>query len=372
MKRMVFVLTIFWLIILAVPASITAEPASKKGATYPAEWRILAALDPAYEVVQLTTDPRDDCKLYYTTNPYIAATNQLIFASARTGARNLFAIDLASGTITQLTDGKGIDAEHAVVCPKTLEVFYRQNDTVKALRLDRLTERVLYRFNNTQYKVMGSISISSDGTKVAFPLVSLGNGPQTSKLMTVNSDGSQAHEVCTVSGIINHAYLSPQFADRLMFMVVDGGMWLVQADGKNRRCLRSETAQENVSHPFWYPDGIRIGYTIKQKPADTFGSVDSATGEYREPFRFPAHSTHCNISPDAQTLVGDGDVKKPFLILYQITPERLIAKTIFRHGSSFRNETVHPHPTFINRTDVAFNSDHAGNGDIYILRKRNP
>ena len=43
---------------------------------------------------------------------------------------------------------------------------------------------------------------------------------------------------------------------------------------------------------------------------------------------------------------------------------------MFKHRSTSVTESVHPHAAFINDTDLIFNSDAAGNGDVYLLREK--
>jgi hypothetical protein len=68
---------------------------------------------------------------------------------------------------------------------------------------------------------------------------------------------------------------------------------------------------------------------------------------------------------------SDGSPSKPDITYFTINQDStLTAKKMFTHGSSSSDETWHPHAAFINSTDLVFNSDRDGNGNIYLLRRK--
>jgi hypothetical protein len=69
--------------------------------------------------------------------------NGLVFASKRTGAWNLFYMNLKTFTFVQLTDSTKISGTGADVCAATHEVFYREGQAIKAVNLKTLAERTL-------------------------------------------------------------------------------------------------------------------------------------------------------------------------------------------------------------------------------------
>jgi hypothetical protein len=76
----------------------------------------------------------------------------------------------------------------------------------------------------------------------------------------------------------------------------------------------------------------------------------------------------------AQTIIqGDGHKDStPYIYYYYIKPGTNKVDTVkmFKHRSTSNTESVHPHAAFINDTDLIFNSDADGNGNVYLLRKK--
>ncbi|WNV85191.1 hypothetical protein [Umezawaea sp. Da 62-37] len=84
-------------------------------------------------------------------------------------------------------------------------------------------------------------------------------------------------------------------------------------------------------------------------------------------------SNHFAMNP-AQTIIeGDGHGgETPSIFHYYIKPGTNKVDTVkmFKHRSSSDTESVHPHTAFINDTDLIFNSDADGNGNVYLLEKK--
>lgn len=92
---------------LSLPGyAVTARAASLKGKAYPDEHKVLTAEESGYEVLQLTSDRADDSGIYFTNRSFVPEDNGLVFTSKRTGAWNLFYMNLKDFTFVQLTDGK--------------------------------------------------------------------------------------------------------------------------------------------------------------------------------------------------------------------------------------------------------------------------
>lgn len=130
-------------LLVILPAVAPAAPASLKGKVYPAEHNIFAAPESGLEVIQLTTHPADDSALYFTGNSFGPDDSGLVFASRRTGAWNLFYLDLKTFGFVQLTDGQNISGIGAEVAPGAREVFYRDRPDIKAVHLQTLAERTI-------------------------------------------------------------------------------------------------------------------------------------------------------------------------------------------------------------------------------------
>lgn len=108
-----------WLLALSLclglsACAIAADAATLKGKVYPDEHKVLKAEESGFEVLQLTTNPADDSGLYFTSQSFVPDDNGLVFTSKRTGAWNLFYMNLKDFTFVQLTDGKNISGTGAM------------------------------------------------------------------------------------------------------------------------------------------------------------------------------------------------------------------------------------------------------------------
>ena len=88
--------------------AVAADAATLKGRVYPDEHKVLKAEESGFEVLQLTTNSADDSGLYFTSRSFVPDDNGLVFTSKRTGAWNLFYMNLKDFTFVQLTESKKI------------------------------------------------------------------------------------------------------------------------------------------------------------------------------------------------------------------------------------------------------------------------
>jgi hypothetical protein len=148
---------------------VTADAATLKGKVYPDEHKVLKAEESGFEVLQLTTNPADDSGLYFTSQSFVPDDNGLVFTSRRTGAWNLFYMNLKDFTFVQLTDSKKISGTGADVCATTHEVFYREGQAVKSVNLKTLAERTLTTVPDG-YSVGSAMSVTASGEALAFSI----------------------------------------------------------------------------------------------------------------------------------------------------------------------------------------------------------
>jgi oligogalacturonide lyase len=382
---------------LVTPMSAAAEPAAApatlKGKRYPAEHEMMKAEESGIEVIQLTTNPADDAKLYFTSTSFVPASHQLVFTSNRTGAWNLFLLDLKTFEFVQLTDSESIERGiRATVCPATREAFYVDGTTVKAVNLDTLAERTVVSAPSG-YNVGAALSVTDKGDVLAFSITEAIKLTTTtsviysdmdehfakrpwSAVMIGRTDGTGFREIARQKKWVSHTMVSPTDPDLVLYChegrwnQVEQRMWLVNADGANNRKLRTEEMPElRIGHEFWLPDGIRVGYQSTYPNAGKMiGIADTRDGKYQEyPTEFS--DSHVQVTPDGRWYVGDGAAKAPFINLYELKDGKLRGRHLFRHGSDFSKQNWHPHPSFSpDGGFVLFTGTRSGTGDIYLIR----
>lgn len=382
-------------IVLLVSVSLVtafAAPASLKGKRYPAENQVFTAPESGLEVIQVTTDAADDSGLYFTSRSFVPDDHGLVFTSRRTGAWNLFYLDLRTFEFIQLTDAKSIAGTGADVCAATHEVFYREGRTVKALNLRTLAERTIVTVPEG-YDVGAAVSVSDAGDMLVLSItekVTLTTRTNViysdmdehfakkpwSAVMVGRTDGTGWHQVARQQKWISHTLISPTHPEWVMYChegrwnQVEQRLWLVNADGSSNRMLRpEETPEVAVGHEFWFPDGVHVGYQASYpKKPKMIGIADARDGSFQE-YPAPFSDGHVQVSHDGRRFVGDGSDKEPFVNLYDLKDGTLTGGHVFRHGSSFSQQHWHPHPAFSPDDEyVLFTSSRAGNGDVYLLR----
>ena len=354
---------------------------SLKGKTYPPEWKRFTSPESGLQVIQLTSDKELSCGLYFYNDCFNLKDSILVFASKRTGSMNLFTVDLRSGIIRQLTDGKKIKARGASYSAKRNEVFFGDDHVVKALDLLTLNERVLYEIPKG-YNLAASLSVNTAGSMIAFALVKKPKGDVSmnegkvynSTIVTINTVTGYAREVTKEESYISHVIINPVDTTKILYChegawdTVAQRMWFVRSDGSGKAALRpEENPLLRVGHEYWFKDGNKVGYQIgTQEQRKYIGILDIATKEFKE---YPyADDKHTQSNSKGTMFVGDGMPKHADISLYTVGGSKLQKKVLFRHGSSYADEDQHPHPMFSpDDTSVFFTSDRDGVSNIYII-----
>lgn len=112
-----------------------------RGDISPSEKRTFEQPETGARVLQLTDQPCSNGNAYYNHEQFINGSERLVFRSDRSGERQLYSVDLASGQIVQLTEAAGmggwaVDAEHDVI-------YYSHNGQILRLDPEALTEEVV-------------------------------------------------------------------------------------------------------------------------------------------------------------------------------------------------------------------------------------
>lgn len=356
----------------------SSESHAEKGKMMPSEWKMLAAMVPDYEVMQLTTSKATDCKLYLNVNPYVANLNAIVFMSTRNGYENLYLLSLKNGTIIQLTDSKAMDGGHANVSAATNTAFFKEDNTIKSVSLiPPYNESVIYSVD-TDYDIVGTIAVSSNGQLLGISVYNSDKNVSVLALIDVNNKTLQ--KVLKDQGKITHVAFNPEYSNKFLYYIDlndkddDGYMVVVDTNGDNKTILNK--LGKHVTHSFWFPDGVTAAYVLKEvksidSPHEEIVSYNTATDKYVY-YILPNYGNHFAINPSQTIFQGDGGPSDRYIYYFAINPinNKLTATKMFWHNSSSSSQLWHPHAIFINDTDLIFNSDADGNGNVYLLRKK--
>ncbi len=207
-----------------------------KGSVWAPEWK--TSVDPVSgATIHQLTDYYAHSSHFYFTNPgWYDGGNKMLFTSQRENRTNLFSIDLRSGKITQLTDTRPDEGEASspFVNPAKPEAIFAQGRFLKAINLETLEERTLYR-KPDQY-VGGGTNVTADGKYVCTSLVTdlsdriytdMGNGyigfrewweaHPPSKIIRVALDGSGEEVIYEEDYWLGHVNTSPKMPHILTF-----------------------------------------------------------------------------------------------------------------------------------------------------------
>jgi hypothetical protein len=152
------------------------------GDTSPCEWRKFTDDVTGRVVTQLTSGRTNSYPIYYFTTSFTRDGRFLVFHSERSGSVQLYRLDLATGEIGQLTDGRTSDSGWAIWCewhlsgiynhlsalnPASDEVYYFQDDEICATRVDTFDNRVVAKLPGGRMPI-GQSAFSPDGSLFGF------------------------------------------------------------------------------------------------------------------------------------------------------------------------------------------------------------
>ena len=353
---------------VSVPQASYAAP-SDKGKHYDAEWKTRDALDPDYEVKQLTTSKALDNKMYLDVDPYVPSLDSVVFNSDRDdGEENLFLMSLHDGKFVQLTDSDGIDGDHANVSPKTEEAFFREGRTFKRISLREPYEEKEIRTVNDRFDPKGIMSLTSDGKAFAVSLYD--EDADRSTLAVIDVKSGEMDRVKEIDGRVDHLLINPEYGDTLLYHIYkEHEIGIVDIESGKKKIL-TKSGDHGV-HPFWGANGVAAAYNEKNHNPRQIVTYNIRNERYVR-YDIPEDGNHFAWNPAQTILQSDGSGGDRYIYYYKINPDNdtVDSKKMYKHDGSFDEEAVHPHAAFINNHDLIFNSDRADNGDVYLLKKK--
>jgi len=364
-----------------------------KGRVWATEWKDFKHPVSGVEVRQLTDYKGHSHHLYFTNPGWYADGRKLLFGSDRENRANLFAIDLETGEITQLTDLEPVGPPHETsflatcVNPTRDEAYFWYGRQIVALELESLEIRPLWEMPEGFCRSM--LNCTADGRFVCAGMfedlserfrIDYGRGyigfPETwaanplSRIVRGATDGSGGEVVWEGRSWIGHVNTSPTQPHLLTFChegpwdKVDNRIWGLDLNTGKAWMIRPREGKEAVGHEYWLADGITVAYHGRWPDGrKLFGRIRHDNTDRTE-VAF-AHETGHMHSNDFSLLVGDGS---PFVRLWRWNGESFEGPRILaEHRSSFHIQKVHVHPRFSpdGRT-VVYTSDRSGYGQVYL------
>ena len=263
------------------------------GQISPTEWSTETDPESGRPLRRLTSGAHHNYPLYYFIPSITPENDCLIFHSERTGWVQLHKLDLATGEITQLSDGQTRDAGWDIWCEGRLrgiynhlsalngvrrETYYFQDEDVVSTHIDTLENRVVHQMPGRIS--IGQTGFSPDGQHFAFIHADRNMFEQAiaDRESTINMKQPFSHEQwrnkvpCTV-GVLNtqtghyqdvinldyhvhHVFFIAN--DRLLINHTQhrNGMWAINVDGSDQRILRGRTERGDICHQIITDRGI--------------------------------------------------------------------------------------------------------------------
>ena len=152
------------------------------GTVSPAEWKEVPDPDTGRDVTQLTSGRGHSYPLYYFVPSITRNQRFLVFHSERSGWVQLYRVDLRTGEIAQLTDGRTADSGWAPWCEwrlrgiynhlsalnlETNDVYYFQGAELRATHVETLQNRLVTELSPERMPV-GQTAFSPDGCHFAY------------------------------------------------------------------------------------------------------------------------------------------------------------------------------------------------------------
>lgn len=202
-----------------------------KGRTFESEVSALRDSRTGATIRQMTDHPSINHNLYFSNPSWTPDGNTIVFTSYRSGKPDLFKMDEASGSMTQLTDTEGFGGFAACPSRDGSRVFYNARGQVRAVDLASLKESVLADFGSGS---AGGCSLSSDGARLVTSLQRDG----ASAVVSVETDGSGFRVVREPPRAVGHVQVCPADPDLILYSSdVNQRMWEVRIDGSGERAL---------------------------------------------------------------------------------------------------------------------------------------
>lgn len=360
------------------------------GDIFPAEWQTLTDEATGRTLRQLTSAPANSYPLYYFIPTITPDGKTLIFHSERSGWVQLYRLDLESGEIGQLSDGRTRDAGWAIWCEPRLrgiynhlsalngvhrEVYYFQDEEIRSTHIDT--------FENRQVATIpGRISIgqsgfSPDGRRFAFIHAdrALFERAIADRESTLNMDQPFSHEawrndlpvtvglIDTESGAyrdviqldfhVHHVFFLDN--ERLLINHVQNhnGMWIVNIDGSGVRILRGRTEHGDICHQIVTERGIYYESNVWMEGMRTvyFGRYDLESDTYEDVAIPGVGYVHTGNDPAGRFLfIENQEADRPngrhelLSIHFPHDPERFRVQVLRSLQPIVRGQRYHAHP----------------------------
>jgi oligogalacturonide lyase len=329
---------------LTLLAAATLATASDAGRDWGVERR--SQVDPVtgVPVWTITANKGVANSLYIHFPNFTRDSRHLLFSSDRTGAAQIYRMDMATGHVVQITDGAGVGGTALVPDPGNPQgIFYMRGDDVMALDVVTLAERKLGTIPPSRFGGVGQPSVSATGEWLA---VGRQIAEKTWEVGLFNTRNGSYKVLFQPGFRIGHVQHSPTEAVTFFVWETSGfapqRSWLVNDDGTNVRPFYARPDRKDwftplkewMTHEAWIQNTGEMTM-INDKVGIVIVNTDGSSRLVRE-----GSFWHAQARPDGKFIVADDFDGRLWLIESATGNARLLATGLRKKGA------VHLHPAF--------------------------
>jgi len=312
-------------------------------------------------------------------------------------------MNLDTGDMVCLSDETGIIANRYTKTPDGDIVVYICKNEIK--RMDTATGKIKTLYSYGDDIDVNAVSISCDKKYLIFlenEKAKLPHGlpnyggfmdrmfeAKKSRIMLMSMAGGYAEKIYEDTHHTSHLQFSPfvpyiaTYCHEGPWNLVHQRIWAFNLLTRSASPILRQGANDCVGHEFWTRDGL-IFFENRQEGHDGTITEDKTQayavasesglmpyvgfadfdGNIIRTIDMPVYCNHYHANNDNTLLVGDA---AEHIMLIDISGEKAVAKELCAHGTSWRTQSAHCHPTFgWNGDKILYASDTGGKLNIYM------
>jgi len=383
-----------------------------------AEWAETTDTATGRRLAQLTGARGHSYPLYYFIPSITSDNRYLVFHSERSGWVQLYRLDLASGEVGQLTDGRTQDSGWGIWCEYRLrgiynhlsalnvqngEVFYFDGGALHATHVESFAQRTVAQLPAGRMPV-GQNAFSPDGKRFAFihadekifrsklaereALVNMKQFDWSGHEQFRNNSGDYVLAIVDVATGTTREIVRKDFHFHHVLWADDrtlllnhprncNGMWVVDEDGGNERHLRPADApgahNAAICHQIVTPRGIFYEANARKdgKAELYFGYYDRAADKFEEALIPGMGYVHTGHDPEGRFLFIEnaGAMHAIHSVHFPRDPERFRLQTIRTlELPGMSGQRHHAHPFLSSDRKWIYFTDRGTNGFNQVFR----
>ncbi len=363
------------------------------------------------QVEQLSNYRGHTHHLYFTDPCWIKDNLEMVVSSDRENVNNLYALNIDTRIIQQLTDYRGTKRLSGAYTTANESVYYTTDTELFGLNLKTMEQQSLFQveksaIGGSAFRIPGRGYGNADGRYLLFTIMeydpeekykvsfaysdfyrNFERKPLT-KIVRMDTRNGEVEVIHEDRCFITHLNPSPTLPSIATFCHegpwhrVEQRIWGLDIESGKVWKIRDQQGENlAIGHEYWFANGERLGFHGRLRHEATITTGDHIYGHIRwdgsdcVERRFPFHSTHFH-SLDENLIVGDGSpaavfthqgVSQPFIQLFRWDgSEYQGPKILAYHRSTFNDQHCHPHPRFSpDGRHVIYSSDISGYANIY-------